>query len=47
MKTYKQYLFEEFKIWFEIIWQLPQNILGSIVILFTAAFKTKDGRYDG
>ena len=45
MKTYKQYLFEELKIWFEIIWQLPQNILGSIVILFTSAFKTKDGRY--
>jgi hypothetical protein len=27
------------------IWQLPQNILGLLVILFTGAFKTKDGRY--
>lgn len=27
------------------LWQLPQNILGLLVILFTGAFKTKDGRY--
>ena len=27
------------------IWQLPQNILGLLVILFTQAFKTRDGRY--
>lgn len=27
------------------IWQIPQNILGLLVILFTGAFKTKDGRY--
>lgn len=27
------------------IWQLPQNILGLLIILFTGAFKTKDGRY--
>ena len=27
------------------IWQLPQNILGLAVILFSGAFKTKDGRY--
>lgn len=26
------------------IWQLPQNILGLLVIFFTAAVKTKDGR---
>lgn len=27
------------------IWQLPQNILGLLVLLATEAFKTKDGRY--
>ena len=27
------------------IWQLPQNILGLLVILFTGAGKIKDGRY--
>ena len=27
------------------LWQLPQNILGLLVILFTGAGKTKDGRY--
>ena len=27
------------------IHQLPQNVLGLLVILFTGAFKTKDGRY--
>ena len=27
------------------LWQLPQNILGILVILFTGAFKTKDNRY--
>ena len=27
------------------LWQLPQNLLGLLVILFTRAFKTKDGRY--
>lgn len=27
------------------LWQLPQNILGLLVIAFTGAFKTKDGRY--
>ena len=25
--------------------QLPQNLLGLLVIVFTSAFKTKDGRY--
>ena len=27
------------------LWQLPQNILGLLVILFTGAGKIKDGRY--
>ena len=27
------------------IWQLPQNLLGLLVVLFTSAFKTTDGRY--
>ena len=27
------------------LWQLPQNLLGLLVILITGAFKAKDGRY--